>query len=330
MKLFFILFVFLLTSCAPAKTSSPLAGETTFLLDTVVRVDIYGMDQPDKATKAIRESFDLCANAQKLWSRTVETSEISHINQAQGQPVAISEKTKLLLQKALSYSVLSSGAFDCTIAPVSQLWDFKKNPPQVPDPLVLQSALSHVGYQNILLTEKTAALSDPLAQIDLGGIAKGAIADEMAEFLQEQGVTSAIINLGGNIYGIGKNVNGAPFSIGIQKPFSSELIGTIQVENSSVVTSGTYERYFKKDGILYHHILDPKTGYPADNGLDSVTILSEKSVDGDALSTACFVLGEEKGAALIESLAGMEAVFVRKDGSVFLTSGAKNKVRLTH
>ena len=162
-------------------------------------------------------------------------------------------------------------------------------------------------------------------QVDLGGIAKGFIADKLKNYMVSEGVTSAIINLGGNVLTIGDN-NGDDFTIGIKKPFSkkeNEYSAKIKIKDKSVVTSGSYERYFKKDGKIYHHILNPKTGYPVENNLNSVTIISENSEYGDAYSTACFVLGLDKGMKFIEQQNDTEAIFITKDNKFHLTSGLK-------
>ena len=159
--------------------------------------------------------------------------------------------------------------------------------------------------------------------IELGAIAKGFIADKLKEYLAGSGVTSGTINLGGNVLCIGKKTDGTPFRIGIQQPFAdrNEIITAIKAEDISVVSSGIYERYFKKDGKIYHHILDPSTGYPYNNGLEAITIISKKSTDGDALSTTCFALGLEKGMEFAESLSGVYAVFITEDGEMHYSEG---------
>lgn len=190
----------------------------------------------------------------------------------------------------------------------------------------LHEALSHVGYEKVTIKEDTVSFSDPLTEIDLGFIAKGYIADRMKDYLVSQGVSSATINLGGNVLTIGSRPDGTPFRIGIQKPFAPTGTPalTLPITDLSVVSSGVYERYFELDGTLYHHILDTKTGYPIQNNLFEVTIISPSSMDGDALSTTCFLLGLEEGIALIESRENTEAVFLTSDGNIHATSGLKN------
>lgn len=169
-------------------------------------------------------------------------------------------------------------------------------------------------------------LTDSKAKLDLGGIAKGFIADKMKAYLQSKKITSGIINLGGNVLTVGEKSDGSDYTVGIQKPFdeSGEPICTVKVKDKSVVTSGIYERYYRVDGKLYHHILDTTTGYPVNNNLYSVTIISDSSCDGDALSTTCFALGIDKAKELINSLSGVEAIFVTDDYSIITTSDEYN------
>ncbi len=285
-------------------------SKTGFFLDTVVSITLYGTEN----NAPLEECFSRLASYEKLLSRTQKDSDVWKINHSGGNPVEISQETSILLEKALSYCRLSDGAFDITIAPVLTLWNFDADQKTgtVPDENDLSDALSHVGYKNIQLNGTTVTLLDPDTSIDLGGIAKGYIADLLKEYLISSGYTSGIIDLGGNILTIGSKPHGQDFRIGIRTPTpdATQPLTTISCHDASVVTSGTYERYFIENGKHYHHILSPFDGYPVENGLASVTILSEHSVDGDALSTACFVLGPEKGMALIESLDGIEALFV--------------------
>ena len=240
-------------------------------------------------------------------------------------PVTVSKETAQLIETALDYSARSDGAFDITIAPLLDLWNFKPEQHEgtVPDADQIQEALSHVDYKKVQLDGATVTLLDPQASIDLGGIAKGYIADRLRDYLISEGYDSALINLGGNILTVGAKPDGSAFRVGIRKPFSEsgEQLETVACKDRSVVTSGTYERYFEQDGKRYHHILSPSDGYPVENGLASVTILSPSSTDADALSTACFVLGPEKGLELIESLDGIEALFVTDELEEISSSG---------
>ena len=210
--------------------------------------------------------------------------------------------------------------------PLTSLWDFTAANPVVPPADEISAAVKKVGYQNLELNDDTLTFLSPDTTVDFGAIAKGYIADRMKEYLMKQGVNSAIINLGGNVLCIGKKPDGTPFKIGLQKPYAdrNETIETLNIEDMSVVSSGVYERHFVKDGVNYHHILNPRDGYPYENGLVSVTILSKLSVDGDALSTTCFSMGLEKGMELLNSMDDVYGVFITDDDKVHYTDGARD------
>jgi len=237
---------------------------------------------------------------------------------------AVSDMMQEILEDGLFYSEKSGGDFDITIAPLSSLWDFKTEKPRIPGKEAIQEALAHVGFQMVSLEKGTLTFQMPGMGIDLGGIAKGFIADGLKKYLMDNGVEGALINLGGNVLCIGAKEDGKPFHIGVQQPFAerNETVAAVSVEDMSVVSSGIYERYFETgNGIIYHHILNPKTGYPYDNDLLGVTILSEQSADGDGLSTACFALGKEEGMAFADSMDGVFAMFITKDGKVWYSEG---------
>ena len=229
---------------------------------------------------------------------------------------------------------MSNGAFDITIGSVSRLWDFTAESPKVPDSGRIAEALTHVDYTRVSVSDNgdgTYSISKPDDVIlDLGAVAKGYIADKIKAFLVDNGVKSAIINLGGNVLCIGEKKKGTDFTIAVKKPFSDsgEYMELLHINDTSVVSSGTYERYFySDDGTFYHHILNPKTGYPYETQLCDVTILSHESTVGDCLSTTCFVLGADKGMELIESRDGIEAIFMLNDGSKLYSSGAKQYIQ---
>ena len=219
---------------------------------------------------------------------------------------------------------MSGGAFDPTIEPLVTLWDIMADEPHVPDAGAISAALARVDWTKVSVDGNVVTLHAGMG-LDLGGIAKGYIADKLREYLSENGVASALINLGGNVLTLGGKPDGSNFTIGVQKPFgqNSDILGACRLKGMSVVTSGIYERYFVEDDRLYHHILDTKTGYPVENELYSVTIISPTSTDGDALSTICFALGSEDGMALIETLDGIECVYCLSDGTLLFSSGAR-------
>jgi len=228
-----------------------------------------------------------------------------------------------VLEKSILYGELTEGAFDVTIARVSSLWDFVSGEEIVPEADVIKEAVETVDYKNIKMDGNNVYLENG-AEVDLGAIAKGYIADKAAEFLRDKGVTSAIVNLGGNNIVIGKNGERA-FRIGIQKPTATtgEFSGVANIEDMSIVTSGAYQRFFVKDGVTYHHILDPETGYPAESDIASVSIICETSADADALSTSCFILGTEKAVELMDSLDYACAIIIDNNGEMILTDGAE-------
>lgn len=307
----------LLTGCSGAKSSTQTDRDLTYtdmLFDTVIKIQIL-----DPADESILDGLKkLCEKYDTMFSATNTDSELYKLNHANGQPFTVSSETANLIQEGIHYSELSGGAFDLTIEPVSALWDFKADKPTVPSSDAIAQAVSHVDYTKVDIQDNTVTLEDPEAGIDLGAIAKGYIADQVKTYLKKQGIKHAIINLGGNVDVIGTKPDGSKYNIGIQKPFdeSGEAITSVQLKDQTVVTSGIYERYFKKNGKLYHHILDPRTGYPCENNLYSVSIITDSSTKADALSTTCFLLGYEKGMELIQSMDGVEAIFITDDEKV--------------
>ena len=307
----------LLTGCSGAKSSTQIDQDLTYtdmLFDTVIKIQIL-----DPADESILDGLmNLCEKYDTMFSTTNTDSELYKLNHANGQPFTVSSETAHLIQEGIHYSELSGGAFDLTIEPVSALWDFKADKPTVPSSDAIAQAVSHVDYTKVDIQDNTVTLEDPEAGIDLGAIAKGYIADQVKTYLKKQGVKHAIINLGGNVDVIGTKPDGSKYNIGIQKPFdeSGEAITSVQLKDQTVVTSGIYERYFKKNGKLYHHILDPRTGYPCENNLYSVSIITDSSTKADALSTTCFLLGYEKGMELIQSMDGVKAIFITDDEKV--------------
>lgn len=302
---------------------SPISACSYDLLHTVCTIQIY--DSADYTI--LNECFAIIDKYEKLFSRTLETSEVYGINHATQTTFTISDELKDILAFSLSYGERSSGALDISIAPLSSLWDFSdlENKTEAPDPEAIAHAKELVNYRNILLEGNTLTFSKAGMQLELGAVAKGYIADRVKDFLLSKGVTSALINLGGNILLVGGKPDGSAFNVGIQKPFEDRdavVVAISELKDCSMVSSGIYERYFyDKSGNFYHHILDAKTGYPCNTNLQQVTIISKDSATGDALSTACFALGLEKGMELIHSLADVYAVFITSDGKLHFSDG---------
>lgn len=312
-----LIMVVTLNGCTVPPKSESLTMTGTYF-DTVVQIEVWGADQ-----EIMEHCRQMCEDYEQMLSATIETSEISRINNAGGEPVEVSDETAGLIEEGIKYGDISDGQFDITIASATDLWNFTDNEEKIlPDPDELAEAVTHIDYHCIKVEGNTVTLTDPEARIDLGGIAKGYIADRLKEYLKDEGIEHALIDLGGNMLTLGRRYDGNDFRIGIQKPFADTgtAMAVVSVNDKSVVTSGDYERYFEKDGVIYHHILDPDTGYPVQNDLDQVTIISDQSVDGDALSTTCFAMGLEDGLELIRSLDSIEAVFVTKDGEMHTSS----------
>ena len=298
--------------------------DTGFYLDTIVQITLYDTDGLDSCRENIRGCFTLIDDYEHLFSTTIEGSDVWNINHAGGKPVTVSDDTVSLLQTALYYCQLADGQVDLTILPLSELWNFgSEKDPHRPDDDEIKDAVSHIDYHAVLIDGNTVTLSDPEASIDLGFIAKGYIADRLKDYLLSQGVESACISLGGNLVTIGSKPDGQPYRIGIQRPFApeGEIITAIDVTDTSVVSSGVYERYYYEGDTLYHHLLDTSTGFPADNNIAGVTILAPLSVDADALSTTCYFLGIDAGMELIESLESTEALYITMDGNLICSDG---------
>lgn len=308
---------FLLAGCS--RNATPISKSGIYF-NTVITITLYGNEHTD----LLDECFTIAEKYENLFSKTIETSDVYKINHSGGESIVADSETIYLLEKAISYAEMTDGMIDPTILPLSDLWNFGVNE-QVPDSADIAFACSNVGYENVIIDKdsSTVSLKNENAGIDLGFIAKGYIADKMKEYLLSEGVESALINLGGNILCVGSKPDKSAFVLGIQEPFSQNAssIPNVSVTNKSLVTSGVYERCFYENDVLYHHILDTQTGYPVDNGLWSVTILSDSSMEGDAYSTMCLCLGLDEGMELIEKTEGIEALFITEDMELYYSSG---------
>ncbi|WP_243122887.1 FAD:protein FMN transferase [Haloimpatiens lingqiaonensis] len=305
------------------------SNKQTYAMGTVVSLKVYG----EKAEENIEEAIKLLGNIEEKMSVNKENSEVNRLNSSAGnKSEKVSKETYYVIKKAIEYSKLSEGAFDITVEPLVKLWGIGTDKARIPSKEEIEKAKELINYKNIEINEDGQIyLKKSGMKIDLGAIAKGYGADEIKSMLIKNGVKSAFINIGGNVNLLGSKTDGSPWKIGVQNPLKDkgEYLGILTTEDKSIVTSGNYERYFEKDGKRYHHIFDVKTGYPADKGLISTTIVSDKSIDGDALSTTTYVLGLEKAIKLVESQKGVDAIFVTKDKKIYVTSGVKDKFKLT-
>ena len=258
-------------------------------------------------------------------------SDIVAINEQAGiRPVKVRSEIIDILEKSLYYAELSGGAFDPTIGPLVKLWSIGSDDERLPSEKEISDTLELVNWRDVIINrdEKTVFLLKEGMALDLGAIAKGYAGDEAVRIAKDAGVKSGVLDLGGNIVTIGWRTDKGstrPWRIGVQDPLHERgsYIGILSVHDTCVVTSGVYERYFMLDGKRYHHIFSTETGYPVDNGLLSVTIVTEKSTDADALSTVVFTLGLEQGKALVDATPGVEAVFILDDKSIIITDGLK-------
>lgn len=318
--LMILIFSIVFSGCADSQSKE--TAKSDFVLNTVATITVYG----DCDESIIDESFALCRKYEALLSRTLESSEIYKLNRREIS--AVSDETAQLISKGLYYGQLSGGKFDITIEPLSVLWDFSSGSPSVPLENVIAEAKKYVDYTAVKVVGNRIAFSSNYTRLDLGAIAKGYIADRVRDYLASQGVSKATINLGGNVVCIGGKTADSGFTVGIQRPFGEGSIARVEISDLSVVTSGTYERYFEENGKLYHHILNPKTGYPIENGLLSVTIVGADSCACDALSTTCFALGLKAGLELINSTPNTYAIFVTDDYKLHFSNDAETVLNI--
>lgn len=297
-----ILMLTLLSGCRANKSTE--LSDTQFLMDTVCTIRVGGAEQETLNT-ALKAAFNKAYEVAEVTDYYSDSSDVTAINNAQAnQPVSVSTHTISILSTALDICEKSQGAFDITIAPLKDLWGFNKGEHTPPSDDEIKSALSLVDYKKIIVNneDNTVTKTDTNTKIDLGGCAKGYAEDCVLEVLKSYNVEYALIDFGGSILTYGENPSRKDKSwmVGIQKPFSQngEIAKTITADNSAVVTSGTYQRYFEWDNKKYHHILDTNSGYPTDNGIASASVVHSSALTADCLSTACLVLGNDKGCEL--------------------------------
>ncbi len=321
-------------SSASTKILKDPYSDEQFLLGTYVRIRVY--DEGKEA--ALKPAFDRVKKLGDKITINQKGSEIDEVNEQAGiKPVKVSDDVYTLVKRAYEYSQDSQGGFDMAIGAITQLWRIGFDDARKPSQEEIDQALKLVDYHKIELNdqEKTVYLKEKGMIIDLGAIAKGYITDEVVKVLKKQGVTTAIVDLGGNVYVLGHSPRGEnqDWTVGIQDPNMARgsVLGSIKERNKTLVTSGIYERYLEVDGKKYHHLFDPKTGYPFDNDIASVTIITDKSIDGDGLSTAVFSMGVKKGLEYVESELnnGTEAIFVTKDDKVYVTDPIKDTFKLS-
>lgn len=321
----FLAFLLLLSGCASQGERTGDAAETRFFgMDTDISITAYGKN----AGKALEDTQSKVTELERLWSVSDENSDIYAINHSQGRPVSITRETEQILSFALDMAEQTDGALEPTIYPVLTAWGFTTEGNRIPDQSEIEKILQNVGYENVNLSGNEVTLPDGM-ELDLGAVGKGYAADEVANILKEAGVTSALLDLGGNIQLIGAKPDGDDWKIGLRDPFGESYMGILSISDRAIVTSGNYERYFiGEDGKQYGHILDPSTGYPAENGLVSVTIVAKEGKLCDALSTSLFVMGYESAVSYWKEHSDFDMILLTEDREIYLTEDLADKFQL--
>lgn len=303
----------LLCSCARPAADESRRILRDDLMGTVMSITAYG------EAAAIEAAYDRIGEVHRLCDVNAPDSQVSQVNAAAGaDPLAVDDVIADLIDLSWSAARLSQSAFHCTMGELIALWGIDTEHPTVPEPAAIAAALGRIDAAEITRWRDTVLLTVPGVRLHFGGVAKGYACDEAVRVLREQGVSSAILDLGGNVYALGQKPDSTDWKIGMRSPLGdSAVIATMHLRDRAAVTSGSYERWFEHEGKRYHHILDPATGYPAESGLLAVTILYPEAAMADAMSTACFVLGYEEGAALVAGVDGMAAIFITEDRLVY-------------
>lgn len=311
-----VIFSMLLSGCSPAVSE---ASVSFLSMDTFMNITVFGPDAEENAKAAEARIREL----ESLFSITVPDSDISRINAAGNAGCAVSDETIELINLSIEYAALTGGAFDITVGALMDAWGFAGNKDfRVPGGGEIASLLSLVGSDRIKISGNTVSLTQSGMILDAGGAGKGYAGEEAAGLLRQSGVTSALLSLGGNIVCIGAKPDGEPWRVAVQAPDGGEgHIGVLELIDTCAVTTGGYRRFYEQDGVLYHHVLDPETGLPSDSGIVSATIIHPNSAIADMLSTAVFVLGEERATALWSELGSFDMVLLTSSGKALVTPG---------
>lgn len=313
-----------LTGCGKGPAPTEAKTSQLFAMDTVIDLSVYTADD-----SLLKKAADLIFQLEHNLSTTDPGSEIHTVN-ANGSAV-LSDSTAELLERALGFCEKTDGVLDLSIYPVVRAWGFTSDTYQVPKQSELDSLLAHVNYKDIVYSpgDHTVALPEGM-EIDLGSVAKGYTSDRLIQLFRDNGVTSALLNLGGNVQALGSKPDGSSWRIGIQDPLGESYLGVLSIENQAVITSGGYERFFEgEDGTVYWHIIDPKTGYPAKNGLISATAVGPEGAYCDALSTSLFIMGPEQAADFWREHRDFETILVTDQMEVLITPGLADSFQIT-
>ena len=311
-----ICLLFIKLKCSKDTNQSEATTEL-FAMDTYITMTAYGRDTEMALTEAANRLTEL----EQLWSVTDPDSDIYAVNHSDGQPVSVSEESAALLSFTLQMAEETDGALEPTIYPVLTAWGFTTDENRIPSDAEITELLKNVGYERIQLKNTTVQVNNHM-MLDLGAVGKGYAGDLAAQVLKENGITSALLDLGGNIQAIGAKPDGSPWRLGLRDPFSDGTLGVLEISNQAVVTSGAYERYFiGEDGIRYGHIIDPTTGHPAESGLASVTVIADEGRLCDALSTSLYVMGTERAIEYWQQHQNFEMLLITENGEIYLTDG---------
>ncbi len=317
----FLTALFLLSGCENVNFTE--YSSTFFAMNTFAEITAYG----NEAESACSEIQDSIAEMERLWSVTDENSEIFALNH--GKRSEVSPMTAEIVSFALEMSQKTGGALDPTIYPVLAAWGFTTDENRVPSDEEISELLKLVGYEKAAVSGNEITLEDGM-MLDLGAVAKGYATARAAEILSQHGVKSALVNFGGNVLAYGSKPDGSDWKIGVKDPADDGIVGIISISDKTAVTSGKYKRFFTApDGTVYGHIIDPKTGYPADNDLLSATIIAEDGAFCDAMSTAIFVMGKSSAEDFWRAVGGFDMILITKDGEIIITEGIEKDFRLT-
>ncbi len=317
----------LLTGCEKNSSGNGVqASRDVFAMDTYMNMKAYG----ENADEALKLAENEILRLEKLLSVTDENSDISAINNAKGNDVAVAEETAEIISKALEIGDETGGALDISVYPVLREWGFTAGEYKIPEKSTLDALIEDVDYRRIQLEDGVVTVPSNY-QLDLGALAKGYTSDRVTKILAENGVESAVVSLGGNVQTLGKKPDGSMWKIAVTDPFSPDsTLAVVEVFDKAVITSGNYERYFiGEDGVRYHHIIDPDDGFPADNGLVSVTIIAESGIMCDALSTALFVSGYGGAADFWRKHGNFDMILIDDDGKIYITPGIEDSFSLS-
>lgn len=317
--------IFLCSGCqsgTAGKAKQEIKKESIelFAMNTIIDLTVYA-EAPDEI---LAEAGKRIQTYEKLFSVNIDTSDVAKLNRAGGAPVQVSPETFDLIQKGIGISGRTEGLFDISVYPLVRAWGFTTEEYRVPEPAERKEILKKIDYRRIELIGTDTVRIPAGMQIDLGGIAKGYVSQKLIELFREKQIQAAVVSLGGNVQTYGEKPDGMPFTVGITDPADGiGILGTIEVGEKAVITSGSYQRYFEKDGAIYHHIMDKRTGAPADSDLTSVTIIAESGESADSLATALFVMGKEKAIQFERENEDVKLILIDRQNEVWTSEGIR-------